>query len=127
LCQTPPELGRELAVIGHRDGRHMLVCVDFHGGVHRWDPFTGTPLGPAIAIPERAHLLVADVDRDGTLVAFIYIGDGHTGNDRVERWRLDTGEMTGQMPDIFCTLHHHNTSTMMIVAEADGSITIAPA
>jgi WD40 repeat protein len=116
----------DLAVIDHPHGRPMLVCVDRDGGLHRWDPSTGEPIGPTIAIPDRAGLIAADTDQDGIPTAFVCTDDYRSGPG-IQRWRLDTGEMTGPTPDTFCTLYHHGARTMMVFSETDGSVTIRPA
>jgi hypothetical protein len=110
------------------DEYQLLVCVDFDGGLHRWDPHTGEPAGPTVTIPCRARLLGTDVDSRGTPTVFLQVDDEETGVERVERWRVDTGtKVDGPWPDNLRALYRDENQLKMVLSGNDGTLTIRPA
>jgi hypothetical protein len=115
----------DLAVIARHDGRQLLVCVDVHGELHRLNPISGHPTGPVISIPHFAILLATDLDTEGRPSAIVGNYE-QTEALHVERWWLDTGTVDTQTPPTLRAIYRHATSATLVLAGADGTITITP-
>ncbi len=74
-----------------------------------------------------ADLVATHVDRHGTPSAFLwFFGGDDDGGDRVERWRLDTGEKAGIRLPATLRAVFGERGTWMVLGEFDGSLVVRP-
>jgi WD40 repeat protein len=117
-----------LATIIFADGRQVVVGVDFEGGLHQWDPWTGETVRPRLDIPERANLIYAWVGHDEVPWAGIYVEDDDTGEVSLQLWRLDTGSyVEGDLDAALRTVYRDGDQLMAVTSRRDGSLLVAPA
>jgi WD40 repeat protein len=122
----PVDDARHLAVARLPGGRQILACVATYA-LHRWDLPSGEPLGPPVRVGMRADLVATHVDRHGTPSAFIwFFGGDDGGGDRVERWRLDTGEKVDISLPVTLRAVFGERGTWMVLGEFDGSLVVRP-
>jgi WD40 repeat protein len=122
----PVDDARHLAVARLPGGRQILACVDTCA-LHRWDLPSGEPLGPPVRVGKWADLVATHVDRHGTPSAFLwFFGGDDDGGDRVERWRLDTGEKAGVSLPVTLRAVFGERGTWMVLGELDGSLVVRP-
>jgi WD40 repeat protein len=133
----PGEVGMvgDLAVIDCR-GYKLLVCVDFDGGLHRWNLYTGEPVGTTVAIPRGTWLIATDVDGDGDgdvdgdgiPTVFLGVRDDAKASRPVVRWRLDDGtRVDDSLPDTLRAVYRDHGQLRLVLAGDDGSVTVVPA
>jgi hypothetical protein len=123
----PVDDARYLAVARLPGGRQILACVDTCA-LHRWDLPGGEPPGPPVRAGKWADLVATHVDRHGTRSAFLWFSGGDDGGvDRVERWRLDTGEKAGVSLPVTPRAVFGERGTWMVLGEFDGSLVVRQA
>jgi WD40 repeat protein len=121
----PVDDARHLAVARLPGGRQILACVDTYA-LHRWDLPSGESLGPPVRVGKWADLVATHVDRHGTPSAFLWFFGGDDGVDRVERWRLDTGEKADVSLPVTLRAVFGERGTWMVLGEFDGSLVVRP-
>ena len=83
----------------------------------------GSTSGPARPSAIRAG--ATHVDRHGTPSAFLWFFGGD-GGDRIERWRLDTGEKVDVSLPVTLRAVFGERGTWMVLGEFDGSLVVRP-
>jgi hypothetical protein len=117
---------RDLAVARLPGGRQILACVDTCA-LHRRELPGGEPPGPPVRAGKRADLAAAHAGRHGTPPAFLwFFGGDDGGGDRVERWRLDTGEKAGVILPATLRAVFGERGTWMVLGGFDGSLVVRP-
>jgi hypothetical protein len=117
---------RDLAVARLPGGRQILACVDTCA-LHRRELPGGEPPGPPVRAGKRADLAAAHAGRHGTPPAFLwFFGGDDGGGDRVERWRLDTGEKAGVGLPATLRAVFGERGTWMVLGGFDGSLVVRP-
>lgn len=125
----PGDVGmiNSLETVTFADGRQIVVGVDLDGGLHQWDPWTGTMVRPRVDLHRRAHLIRAWVDLDDAPWALIYVEDEDTGEEAFEVWRLDIAERISRDPTMALRTVFRDADRLLAAwADPDGSLTIAP-
>jgi WD40 repeat protein len=122
----PVDDARDLAVARLPGGRQILACVDTYT-LHRWDLPSGEPLGPPVRVGKWADVVATHVDRHATPSAYLgFFGGDDDGGDRVERWRLDTGEKVEVRLPVTLQAVFGERGTWMVLGEPDGSLVVRP-
>ena len=122
----PVDDARHLAVARLPGGRQILACVDTYA-LHRWGLPSGEPMGPPVRVGKWADLVTTHADRHGTPSVFLwFFGGDDDGGDRVERWRLDTGEKAGIRLPVTLRAVFGERGTWMVLGGFDGSLVVQP-
>lgn len=122
LPGNPDGIG-ELEIASVPDGRQILAALD-ENALFRWDPVTSELLGPAISVGKWARFVAVHVDRAGTPTSFVWI-PGEDEDERVERWRLDTGARAGaRLPGTLRAVFDDQDTPWIVLGQADGSLVI---
>ncbi len=117
-----------LATLVFADGRQIVVGVDFDGGLHQWDPWTGDTIRPQLDIPDRAGLIHAWIDCEETPWAALFAEDDDTGEVSIQLWQLDDGaHIDGDLDPLLCTVFRDADQLIAVTSHHDGSLLIAPA
>lgn len=119
----------QLAVVTVPAGRQILACVD-SGALHRWDLSTGEALGPAAPVGRWGYLVGSGTAADGTPTVFLWLpGEGDDGDaaERVEQWRLDTGERVDvRLPVTVRAVFDQDSAAWMVLGDPDGALEVCP-
>jgi hypothetical protein len=128
LHRTPGDI-RELAAVELPGGRQLLIGIG-RDSLHRWDPVTGAPFGPAAGTGGERVIMATWVDPRGIPVVFLLRPEGHDDQDpaeRVELWRLDTATRVDvELPGTLRAVFDDDDGPRMVLSEHDGSLAILP-
>jgi len=124
---VPVDDARHLTVARLPGGRQILACVGTYT-MHRCDLPSAELLPPPARVGKWADVLATHTDRHGTPSAYLgFFGGNDDGGDRVERWRLDTGEKVNVNLPVTLQAVFGERGTWMVLSEPDGSLVVRPA
>ena len=117
----------QLTVVSLPSGGQILACVDA-GALHRWDLTTSEPLGPPAAVGRWGYLVGSGTEADGTPTVFLWLpgeGDDEDAVERVEQWRLDTGERVDvSLPVTVRAVFDQDGAAWMVLDDPDGALIV---